>query len=137
MNKAKIRLLHPFQCWCLNGRGIHKHFKLSDFFIARKECLRYNNQKTKCFCPQCDNELCGSNSWIASQDKRLDIEFYKCSKCGNASKWDFGSPCPVLIEHTKVSELCVCGCEIAKMVDNQEICADCELPTGATHSMDY
>lgn len=57
----------------------------------------YGNQKTFIWC-HCGNELCSTNSWIASQDKTLDIEYYKCTKCGVASKWDFGAPCPILIE---------------------------------------
>lgn len=101
MSKAKLRLIMPFSCWCLKGRGIHKHYKIPEIIKAREELKRYNNQGTKCFCPCCDNELCSSNSWIASQDKRLDIEFYKCSKCGVASKWDFGAPCPILIESSR------------------------------------
>ena len=98
MTKARVHLLHPFQCWCLIGRGIHKHFKILHLQKALKECKRYNTQLTKCFCPYCDNELCGSNSWIASRDKNPDIEFYRCSNCGKNSKWDFGAPCPLFID---------------------------------------
>jgi hypothetical protein len=136
--KAKLKLIMPFSCWCIKGRGLHKHYKILDLFTAQKELKRYNNQRTKCFCPCCDNELCGSNSWLCSQGKNSDIEFYKCSKCGTASKWDFGAPCPILVETGKLREIsgiCNCGCEIAKMVDNQEICANCNLTTGATRSI--
>ena len=102
MTKAKLRLMMPFQCWCIKGRGLHKHYKITELFKARKELKRYNSQSCKCFCPSCDNELCGSNSWICSQGKDLCIEFYKCSSCGTASKWDFGSPAPLLIEVGKI-----------------------------------
>lgn len=54
MENSKLRLVHPFQCWCLLGRGIHKHYRLIDLFKAIKEKNRYNNQRTKCFCPKCD-----------------------------------------------------------------------------------
>jgi len=136
--QQKLSDLEQFTCWCLQGRGLHKHYKITELFKARKELKRYNNQSCKCFCPSCDNELCGSNSWLCSQGKDLCIEFYKCSSCGTASKWDFGSPAPLLIEVGKIrkngkleiSGICQCGCAIAKMVDNQEICADCQLPTG-------
>lgn len=100
--KAKLRLMHPFQCWCLYGRGIHKHFKLIDLFKAIKEKNRYNNQRTKCFCPRCDNELCGSSSYLFYRESdKGNFEFYKCSKCGEESKWDFDCIAPLLIKEIK------------------------------------
>ena len=60
----------------------------------------YGNQGTFIWC-HCGNELCSSDSWIASQDKTLDIEYYKCTNCGISSKWDFGAPCPIMIESSQ------------------------------------
>jgi hypothetical protein len=39
--KVRLRLLMPFQCWCLSGEEIHKHFKLLDFFKAKYEKKNY------------------------------------------------------------------------------------------------
>lgn len=47
-----------------------------------------------CYCPKCDNELISSNSFIED----TDYVYYKCSKCGTKSKWDFDFPCPILLE---------------------------------------
>jgi hypothetical protein len=103
MSKATVRLMHPFQCWCLSGRGRHEHFRLRDFFKAIKARNKYNNQGTKCFCPKCDNELCGSGSYIDNMCDQNRFEHYKCSKCGKESKWDFDMPCPFLVEDTMSS----------------------------------
>jgi len=101
MEKAKLRLMHPFQCWCLEGRGIHKHYPLIKLFKAIKEKNRYNNQNTKCFCPKCDNELCGSNSYINLYNDLNRLEYFKCSECGEESKWDFDCIAPLLIKEIK------------------------------------
>ena len=56
----------------------------------------YGNQRTFCWC-DCGNELCSSNSY---QDQMCDqnrFEYYKCSKCGRESKWDFDTPVPIEI----------------------------------------
>jgi len=97
--KATIRLLLPFQGWCVDARGLHEHYSLSHFFTALKRRNDYNNQNTKCFCPHCDNELCGSNSYeFFRQTERGGFEYYKCQKCNNESVWDFDSfPCPIVI----------------------------------------
>lgn len=50
-------------------------------------------QTTFCYC-KCGNELTSSNSFIED----TDFVYYKCSKCGRKSKWDFDFPCPILVE---------------------------------------
>ena len=30
--------------------------------------------------------------------KQTTFVYYKCSKCGHESKWDFDTPCPILLE---------------------------------------
>ena len=57
-------------------------------------------QTTFCYCPNCDNELISSNSFI----KDTDFVYYKCSKCGYESKWDFDFLCPILIKEEKTNE---------------------------------
>ena len=53
-------------------------------------------QYTFCYCPNCKNELIGSDSFDKEDDRYV---YYTCSKCGNKSKWDFISfPVPVLIK---------------------------------------
>lgn len=110
--KAKLKLIHPFKAsnwhlgekgihklyWLLKGRGIQKRFKILELFKAIKEKNRYNNQRTKCFCPRCDNELCGSNSYINLYNDLNRLEYFKCSKCGEESKWDFDCISPLLIK---------------------------------------
>lgn len=113
--KAKLKLIHPFKAsnwhlgekgihklyWLLKGRGIQKRFKILELFKAIKERNRYNNQITKCFCPRCDNELCGSNSYINLYNDLNRLEYFKCSKCGEESKWDFDCIAPLLIKEIK------------------------------------
>lgn len=99
MEKAKIKMLIPFQGWCVDARGLHKHFSLFDLRKALKEKSIYNSLTCKVFCPKCDNELCGSNSYkfFRVSDKG-DTEHYECSQCSTRSKWDFDSfPAPVLV----------------------------------------
>jgi len=99
-NQAKVSLLIPFQGWCLEGRGIHKHYGLFEVFKAFKEKKRYNNQRTKCFCPTCDNELCGSDSHLRSvSTERGYFEMYQCSCCTTKSVFDFDAPVPILVEN--------------------------------------
>lgn len=50
-------------------------------------------QYTFCYC-KCGNELISSNSFL----KDTDFVYYKCSKCGRISKWDFDFPCPILVD---------------------------------------
>lgn len=59
----------------------------------------YGKQKTFCWC-DCGNELCSSDSHIGSGDPliQLGFEFYKCSKCGEKSRWDFGSTLPYKLQ---------------------------------------
>lgn len=98
-DSCKLRLVHPFQCWCLSARGLHKHFKLKDYFKALKEKNRYANQRTKCYCPKCDNELCGSGSYLNLYNDINRLEYYKCSNCKEESSWDFDCICPLLVSH--------------------------------------
>lgn len=100
MSKAKIKFLIATQIWCVDGRGLHKHFRFFEILKAIKEKSRYNNQRTKCFCPKCDNELCGSNSYQNLMNDLNRYEYFKCSKCGEESKWDFDTPVPILINYS-------------------------------------
>lgn len=94
---ATMRILLPFQGWCVEARGLHEHYKLAEFLKARKRRNSYNNQTCFIFCPQCDNELTGSKSYeffrICNDGQ---FEFYKCSKCSKQTRWDFDTfPIPV------------------------------------------
>ena len=51
-------------------------------------------QTTFVYCPKCNNELVKNGDLI----KDTDFVYYKCSKCGHESKWDFDTPCPILLE---------------------------------------
>lgn len=62
---------------------------LQDFFKEK------STQTLFCYCPECNNELCSSNSFI--QD--TDYVYYQCSQCGCASKWDFDTwMIPVIVD---------------------------------------
>jgi hypothetical protein len=100
MSKAKINLLIATQTWCVSGRGLHKHYKFFNFIKAIKEKNRYNKQRTKCFCPKCDNELCGSNSYQNLMNDLNRYEYFKCSQCKTESKWDFDCIIPLLVPYT-------------------------------------
>jgi len=55
-----------------------------------------NKQSCFCYCPECNNELCGTNSFISDSD---GIVTYECSKCGKVSQFDFNiAPVPILKE---------------------------------------
>ena len=54
-------------------------------------------QTTFVYCPKCNNELVKNGDLI----KDTDFVYYKCSKCGHESKWDFDTPCPILLEDSK------------------------------------
>lgn len=64
-----------------------KKFKKEDEYYK-------NQQKTYVYCPKCRNELVANGYLI----KDTDFVYYKCSKCGYESKWDFDAPCPILIK---------------------------------------
>ncbi len=51
-------------------------------------------QTTFCYCPSCNNELCSSGSMISDID---GLAIYKCSRCGQLSRWDFNHPIPLLL----------------------------------------
>lgn len=99
-SKAKIRLLLPFQGWCVEARGLHVHYPLLSLREALRKKTLYNSQTTKCFCPQCDNELCGSDSYgFLRKTEKGNFEVYKCSKCSEQSFWDFDTyPVPFLVD---------------------------------------
>lgn len=107
--KAKIRLMMPFQGWCVSARGFHEHFSIWQYHLAKYAKRRYNTQRTKCFCPICDNELCGSNSHIRSSGigdriEETGFEFYKCSECKSESTWNFDYPVPLLVSYYSKGE---------------------------------
>ena len=59
----------------------------------------YGSQKTFCWC-ECGNELCSTDSHLASDNLMApnDIVYFKCSKCGDTSEWNFGAPIPFKIK---------------------------------------
>ena len=62
-----------------------------DMYKYKKE---REKQRTHAYCPKCNNELVENGNLI----KDTDFVYYKCSKCGHESKWDFDAPCPILLE---------------------------------------
>lgn len=50
-------------------------------------------QKTFIYCPKCNNELIKNGNLI----KDTDFVYFKCIK------WDFDTPCPILINGDKQS----------------------------------
>jgi len=58
-----------------------------------------NEQHTFCYCPICDYELVGSDSFVS--DNRRGVT-YKCLQCGCKSRWNFDmAPAPILIAHQR------------------------------------
>lgn len=58
-----------------------------------KSFRRKKKQTTFCYCPKCNNELVGSNSFLSYEK----LVVYKCSKCEEISKWFFETPVPILM----------------------------------------
>jgi len=55
-----------------------------------------NKQSCFCYCLECNNELCGTNSFVSDFN---GIVTYECSKCEVVSQFDFNvAPVPILIE---------------------------------------
>lgn len=55
---------------------------------------RKPKQTTYCYCPECNNELVSSNSFVEDVD---GIVKYRCDKCGEITFWDFiHYPVPML-----------------------------------------
>lgn len=71
-----------------------------------KKLLKY--QSTLCYCPNCDNELITTGSFLLSTDldePPVTIVMYRCTHCQNTSKWIFGlTPAPILIKSDKELE---------------------------------
>lgn len=71
--------------------GIALYFVLS--LITEKN--RKPIQQTACYCPECDNELVSSGSFVSDEE----VVVYQCSECGEISRWHFDTaPVPILIE---------------------------------------
>ena len=65
------------------------------YILASLERMfRKKKQTTFVYCPKCNNELVKNGDLI----KDTDFVYYKCNKCGHESKWDFDTPCPILLE---------------------------------------
>lgn len=62
--------------------------------MINKLLKRKLKQTTFCYCPNCRNELVSSGSFIS--DKKFVT--YKCTECGEVSKWLFDPPVPILIK---------------------------------------
>lgn len=84
---------------CKNCKFYHRSFcsnpKRFKFTLAKFICFK--KQKTFVYCPKCNNELVRNGNLI----KDTDFVYYRCSKCGHESKWDFDAPCPILVEGDK------------------------------------
>ena len=64
------------------------------FKIFKKE--KKIRQTCFCYCSECNNELCGSNSFVSDEE----VVTYKCDKCGEISIWNFDiAPVPILLSH--------------------------------------
>jgi len=68
-------------------------YKIMDYKYKKEK----QKQRTYVYCPKCDNELIKNGNLI----KDTDFVYFKCSKCGYESKWDFDTPCPILIEEVE------------------------------------
>lgn len=72
--------------------NIFKKFKKTERQKFEEKQLK-KGQRTFCYC-KCGNELVSSDSFVED----TDYVYYKCSKCGRKSKWDFDFMCPILVE---------------------------------------
>lgn len=57
--------------------------------------LKFEIRSQNCwiYCPKCTNELISSQSFVSDEE----VVTYKCTKCGEVSRWDFDTfPVPVL-----------------------------------------
>ena len=63
-------------------------------FKKIKDKLIKHKQHTFCYCA-CGNELISSNDLIL--DDTISV-YYKCSKCGLITQWDFDAPTPIFIK---------------------------------------
>jgi len=60
---------------------------------------KQNKQSCFCYCSNCNNELCGTNSFMYDVN---GIVTYKCSECDDVSQFDFSiAPVPILIERER------------------------------------
>lgn len=82
------------RCW--TGLKVSYDMSYGDTYITGD----YGNQKTFCWC-DCGNELCSSNSYVDLMNDINRYEYYKCSKCGQDSKWDFDCIVPIRINLNK------------------------------------
>lgn len=51
-------------------------------------------QTTFCYCPNCKNELIGSDSFISDDD----LVKFQCMECKSITEWLFDAPVPILIK---------------------------------------
>lgn len=63
---------------------------LNNLFFEKDEKKK---QTTFCYCPECNNELIGSNSFTSDGE----LVMFVCTKCGTESEWDFDAPAPLLL----------------------------------------
>lgn len=55
-------------------------------------------QTCSCYCPECRNELIGSNGFVSDEE----YVTYKCSECGYVSCWSFDMPVPIFLQKETV-----------------------------------
>lgn len=73
--------------------GFIRDFK--QFLLRRKSAKL---QRTYCWCPICDEDLCSNESFVSD----TDLVRYECTNCGCRSAWDFDAPCPLLIRNDSI-----------------------------------
>lgn len=65
-------------------------------FMNRRKQVR--KQRTYCWCPICNEDLCSNGSLFWD----TDLVRYECENCGCRSAWNFDAPGPLLIVHDKI-----------------------------------
>ena len=65
------------------------------FMNRRKNAKK---QRTYCWCPICNEDLCSNGSFRSD----TDLVRYECENCHCRSSWNFDAPVPILINHDKI-----------------------------------
>lgn len=52
-----------------------------------------SKQGTFIYCPNCDNELISSHSFVKDEE----LVSYCCKRCGTETDWLFAAPAPILM----------------------------------------
>jgi len=60
---------------------------------------RPSAQKTRIYCPECQNEMIADDSSTYEYDAEGILLHCTCGSCNELSIWDFDAPCPLLLSH--------------------------------------